>query len=260
MADPGTDTDARVNGQPEIREHVRELAEGWEHREEDISRLLDRAAASLAEEANHELRQILTMVFTQLELAAHRSPGPGAQLDEDTLVRLADAVDRGAFIARSYLDRREIAKALIHLDLEPLALEALFDRYFELEAPDPAGALVVVETDPVEVHADHEKLYRVVSFLVSLLSRLAPEGAELRIEIEDADGTARCFVGVAPCPVAREALMAKLTDRLTIDDLEIDVPYARAIIERHGGVVFVDDRPEGHLGYGFELPTLEDTS
>lgn len=254
---PGRPIEGSPPGVGDVHEHVRRLAQGWDHREEDISRLLDRAAASLAQEANHELRQILTMVFTQLELAAHSTPGAGAQLDEDTLARLTDAVDRGANVVETYLDRREIAKALIQLDREPLDLQRLASRYFEVEPLDPSDERIEIDADPVHVRADREKLYRVFSFLASSLWRVSPDGGRLRVEIEDGDGTARCFVGVEPCPVDREALMARLVEQLTIDELKIDVPYARAIIERHGGIVFVDDRDEGHLGYGFELPALE---
>lgn len=250
--------DAPASGPDDaVRHRIEELARAWDHRAEDVSRLLDRAAGSLAEDANHELRQIFTMMHTQLELAAHRSTGGHAQLDEETLDEVLAAIERGTHVVERYLDRREIAKSLIQLQLEPLDLRTLLDRLFELEPLDPEDDRVRVVADPVRVRADREKLYRVVSFLVTALWRTAPEQGRLTVRIEEAGAQARCFIGIDPCPLEREELMERLVARLTIDDLQIDVPYARAIIERHGGVVFVDDREPGFLGYGFELPVLE---
>lgn len=233
---------------------VRDLTRRWDHRSQEMEDLLDRLCGSLAERANHELRQILTVVLTELELASLRSQGPGARLDAHTLDQLLDALDRGTRVAETLLNRRRIAKLLIHLDREPVDLESLLVNLLALEGHDDEGDRLELATEPVTVRADREKLVRVLRHLVGVVEGARAPGGRLRIEVEPRGDQAAGHLGCRPSQVDRQALVEKLDGTLDIEEIGIDVPYARAVIERHGGKLFVDRREPGLLGYAFELP------
>lgn len=244
LPDPGSD----------VEERIREVAREWDHRDEDIGRLLDRVTNRLVDHANHELLQTLTTISTRLELAARRTPDDGAQLDPDTLDELLSAVERATDITHAYLDRRQVARSLIRLHRSPVDLGAKVDRLLEVESIPADTEQVHVHTEPVEVEADEEKLSCVLDFLVSTYWRMASPDGRMAVEVRSIPDGARCFVGVDPCPVGRKQLVERLVEPLSIEAYEIDVPYARAIIERHGGLVYVASRDQGFLGYEFELP------
>lgn len=232
---------------------IRALTGGWDHKGDGLDELLDRVCSSLAQEANHELRQILTLLSTELELAQHRSDGDEVVLDADTVDRIQDALHRGTKIVGRYLARNEAAKLMIRLEREPVDVAEIAQTILLREDVDPEAAPVEIELASAPVRADREKLDTALGYLASRFWRARQPGGRFRFEVDATDDEVDGFVGIDPAPMSRGELVEKLEASLDIDALGIDIPYVRAVLERHGGSLYVDRR-EGNLGYGFELP------
>lgn len=238
---------------------IRDLAGGWDHHGDGLDQLLDRVCSNLAQEANHELRQILTLLSTELELAQHRSEGDEVVLDTDAVDRIQDALHRGTQIVGRYLGRSEVAKLMIRLDREHLDLSQVARNVLHRAEVDPDAAPVEIDLDRAPLWADREKLDKGLGYLISRFWRARQPGGRFRFEVDGGPERADGFVGLDPAPMSRGELVEKLEASLDIEALGIDVPYVRAVIERHGGSLYVDRR-QGTLGYGFELPRDEPES
>lgn len=238
----------------ELEDHVRQMAMEWDHRGESIDHMLDRLMASLAETASHDIRQLLARLSTELELAELTTEKPGACLENASLQRLLTTLEQACGLVDSYLDRNAIARAVIQLETEVLDLADLVDRLFDREGLDPADERIEVTTESVVVDVDAEKTYRVLEFLVSSFRRASPPEGRLRVDVRKVQDRAEGFVGIDPAPWEREDLVGKLSERLDITGFEVDVPYIRAVLERHGGLLVVEGREPNFLGYKFVLP------
>lgn len=238
----------------QIRHLVRHVSESWDHRADRLDQLLDRAAAALCEQANHELRQILTMVTTELELAEYRSPDEGrVELEPGTIDRIQEALTRGTEIVSTYLDRNEVAKLLIRIEPRTVNVADLLDDALAREGIEPERMPVTCALDPIEVEADREKLGTALGYLVSELSENRPPGSRLRVEVQSGEGRVEGFLALEPPPMSRGDLVQRIEGSLDIEEIGIDIPYVRAVLERHGGTLFVA-QDDGALGWGFHLP------
>jgi len=231
---------------------ARRMARSWDPAQGDMTDLVDRVASRLADDANHELRQALSALTTELELADHRTDGEGVHLQRETVDKLLDQIDRSIRIVATHLDRSQVAQLLIKVQARPVDLADLTGEAVTRRDLDPQRGSIEADVEPVQVQADPEKLRTALGFLCSRFHAAGSTGT-LHLEVEALEGGAAGFVGYDPPPLSRWALVEELEDPLEIGRMEVDVPYVRAVLERHGGSLFVDSRGDA-VGYGFELP------
>lgn len=241
--DPLTGTPSRK------AEHVVEaVAADWEHRSDDLGRLLDSASAALADRANHELRQVLAQLSTELELL---------QLDLDPaldarLTRMLEAIDRASDLVATHLDRNEVAKLLIHIHPETVDLVPRITRCLD-RAGIPEDT-VQLDVEPAVVTGDEPKLDTVLGYLIERLYRAASPEDTMKIHVASTEDQVEADIIVTPAREAGQDLIGELEEPLDIEAFGVDLPYARAVIERHGGRLYVQRDGEG-LGFGLQLPT-----
>jgi light-regulated signal transduction histidine kinase (bacteriophytochrome) len=254
-----SDTDPSTSTSRGPEQIIRDLAGGWDHHGDELDQLLDRVCSNLAQEANHELRQILTLLSTELELAQHRSESDEVVLDAETVDRVQGALERGTKIVGRYLGRSEVAKLMIRLDREHVDLSQVARDILHRADVDPEAAPIEIELSRAPMWADREKLDEALSYLTRRFWRARQPGGRFRFEVDAGPDRVDGFVGLDPAPMTRGDLVEKLEASLDMEAIGIDVPYVRAVIERHGGSLYVDRR-DGTLGYGSELPRDEPES
>lgn len=229
---------------------VREATMRWDHRREDIGRLLDGACAKLADRANHELRQILTQVSTDLELLGRSLADDHEALDR--IERMLEAIDRATRLTRSHLDRDAVAQLLISIDPEPLDLADVLSA----QVP-PAAARhqpIEVEIDGGLVVGDREKLTGALGYMLERARREATPDQVLHVRLQDDGDAVEGLVGLEPGAGSARGLVEELDQPLEIEAAVLDLPFVRAVIERHGGTVFAERFGDDGLGLGFRLP------
>lgn len=227
---------------------VREVEARWDHLEGDLDRLLDQATATLADHANHELRQILAQVGTEAELLSRSVTDQSAHERVDRILR---AVERATAIVGSHLDRHEIAKLMIRLDRDDVDLATMVEDSIRRAAIDPSRVDADVRTSLIE--GDRKKLGAALDHLVQRFAFEAQPGQRLHIRLRPVEAHVEGSIGLDPAPDLGHVLIRDLEEPLEISEAGVDLPYARTVIERHGGALYVDRFGEGR-GYGFRLP------
>lgn len=195
----------------------------------------------------------------------------GPALSAARLDRLADAVDRAASVVDVFLDRNHAAKLLIRLRRERFDLVDALEQHLLVTGQTDGPAPIRFEAEgPAEIHGDPEKLMDVLVHLVHYMRRSAGEDgilvrltAAARSASEEAQGpktgeeraeAVEGFIGVRSGRISAEELMEELSEPLRFDQMRISIPFARAVMERHGGTVFVARPDEETVGLGFVLP------
>lgn len=229
---------------------VREVSMRWDHRQEDLGRLLDGACAKLADRANHELRQILTQVSTDLELLGRALPED--RKAHERIDRMLEAIGRATRLAESHLDRDAIAQLLITIDREPIDLADLISAQLPLALSGDHDAKIDVE--PAKVLGDREKLSSSLGYLLETAHRQAGPGQRLHVQLNSGPEGVEGLIGLEPGNGSARALVEELDKPLDIEEALLDLAYVRAVVERHGGTLFAKRFGEDGLGLGFVLP------
>lgn len=230
----------------------------WEHSpHQDLRSLVHEVQSAFAEEANHELRQALFQLSAQLELALVKGRGGQASLATEQITKLLGAVGRATSAVETYLDRGEAAKMVIELtydafDIGTSLMDLLrWNGFLE----DPAN--VEAHVDPFVIQGDKDHLMDILGHMASrfFLLRRAPE--RVLITLIDQRDHVEGFFGLAGSRLTAQDLMAEFDKVLEMDDMQIDMPYSRALIERHGGTIYVAAGPDRASGFGFTIPARQ---
>lgn len=261
MATAAEDTWPRPHGPepPKARalNVVREVLEAWQGglgQADEMMILRDRISSELAGQANHELRQLLAELSVQTELARQLAHDGAAKDVEGRLERMMGTIDRARELIEAYLDPSEAAKLMLRIKPEPVALDEAWQQAIERFLPVGPQVHLEVNLDPVTVQADRAKLIDGLTFLVRWAH--GTSGTDHTVEVSlRSDGTdATGFVGSTDPSLKAHELLETLSRPLDLADARIDLPYTRAVIERHGGRLSVERSPSGALGFGFRLP------
>lgn len=218
---------------------------------DDPGRLTDALHTALVAEANLELRQILTHLSGQLELALHQIQTGKAGMKEARVNSMIGSVERASALVDVFLDRAAAARLLIELEPEE------FDLSEEVEAfvyERRMGDEIVLNIEPTPVLADRLKVTEVVTHLVTRFYFAARNQEKAVVSLRVVDDHVEGFAGLSPSHLRTEELMNEISAPFSVEDIGIDVPYARAVLERHGGTLFVGSGGDAGVGFGFTLP------
>lgn len=219
----------------------------------DVSKLATAAYSSLMEETNWQLRQILTQIHTEVDLGLDEGEG----LSRERAERVLQAVDRATTVVDACLDRNEITKRFIRLTPEPFDLGQAMRSYLEHNGFLEEGETVRFPVEPAPIEGDRIRLVNALGYLFDRFYQVAEPGETVVGDLRWEEDEIRGFVGLDPSHLSADVLIEDLSKPLVVEDLRFDVPLARAIVERHGGLVFVDQRGETATGFGFTLPALD---
>lgn len=220
---------------------------------DDVRGLTDAVHCALVDEANLELRQILAQLSGQLELANARIAKGQPALTPEKIESLLLAVERGSGLMEVFLDRSAAAKMVIRIDAESFDLAEAFQGYLDAQG---LGDRVDATLLPCPIIADKPKLLDALGHLITRFFFAAKGQERVLLQASVVDDRVEGFIGLSPSHLAPEQLIEEMRVPLAIEDVGIDVGYARAIVERHGGVLFVATAGEHSAGFGFHLPLL----
>lgn len=220
---------------------------------DDVRGLADAVYCALVDEANLELRQILAQVSGQLELAQGRASRGLPTMSPEKIGSLLSAVDRASTLMDVFLDRSSAAKLIIRIDAEAFDLSDAFGEYLTAHGIQERLDVVLA---PAPVIADRPKLMDALGHLVTRFYFAARPHERVLLQCAQVEDRVEGFIGLSPSHLNPEQLMEEMRLPLAIEDVGIDVSYARAIVERHGGVLFVATAGEHSAGFGFHLPLM----
>jgi signal transduction histidine kinase len=230
--------------------------------------------------AGHEIRNPLAVVKSSVQLAGRllaRSVSQGeGKADQYTqaverahelLLRVDQQLTRvdrlvDVLLDVSRLRTRLLEPQLERCDVRHIVVEAVADqqlawptRTIVLEAPDHA---------PVEVFAEPERIGQVVTNYLTNALKYAPPDKPVRVSLEVGDGEARVYVRDEGPGLAAEEHQ-RIWDRFqqapgikqqpgAKAGLGLGLYLRRAIVEQHGGRVWLDSSPGHGSTFWFALP------
>jgi len=231
----------------------------------ELNRLLARLQAAFAvqrafiSDAAHELRSPLTALRLQLQLL-DRAPDAAARTEARE--RLGAAVERAIHLVEQLLtlarsDPQESGGRFEPVDLGAVAAQGITDTH----------ALAIVrnidlglEAEPgTTVRGDPEALRTLIRNLVDNAVRYTPSGGSVRVHSRNAGDRAVLEVtdtGPGIPPAERERVFDRFYRRAAVQEsgTGLGLAIVRAIAERHGARVALDEAPGGGLKVIVDFP------
>lgn len=247
-----TDDRSLQNYQTRAETIAREVTERWRATDpEDIRSLTDAVYNALVEEANLELRQILASLGGQLELAMGRVARDKPAFTLDKLAQLRGSVARASTLMEVFLDRASASKLIIQIEPEQFDLSKDLETFVTQRA---LGDVVQMALEPCPVEADRQKLVETVGHLITRFYFAARPHERVLLSVRVNGNAVEGFVGLSPSHLRLEELMEEIRLPLSVEDIGVDIAYARAVLDRHGGTLFVGTAGDASAGFGFTLP------
>jgi two-component system OmpR family sensor kinase len=238
---------------------IRQLAESFNHMLDRLEGAFGQQRAFVSD-ASHELRTPLTAIRGQIEVLAR---APHATPDEvaATAEIVTREVERMERLVEDMLLLAQTDEGLAHnpkpLEVGPLLPEALAgvlrgaDRRLEL-ARSPEGTVI----------ADGDRITQVIRNLVRNAIEHTSAGGSIRVAAAASDGRLRISVeddGPGIPPRQRDRIFARFYRAESSRDRSaggsgLGLAIARAIVEAHGGRIWVGEAPSGGARVTFELP------
>ena len=220
----------------------------------------DRARQELLANVSHELRTPLSSILTgSTALLARGDLAPA----RDELGSIAAEARRLGRLVGDMLDMARIEGGALDLHREPVevaeAVEAAIDR---LHRHSPARTVRwdAARASGVRVLADWDRLAQVLDNLVGNADRLSPPQTPIGVDVTTAeDAVVIAVVDAGPGVPAemRERIFERFVRGEGGGDAPgtgLGLPIVRALVEAHGGRVWIEDPPGGGARFAFTLP------
>ena len=211
-------------------------------------------------DASHELRTPLTAIRGQVEVLAREQRPEAAEVRRVGGVVLEE-VSRIERLVDDLLEFSRLEEEAA-LRLEPVAVEPFLRR---LAAEAPGGDVTLGELPSGTVRADPERLTQVVRNLLDNAGRHA--GRSGRVELSATAHGERLTIrvdddGPGIPPAERERVFDRFHRSETARDRDsggsgLGLAICRAIVDLHGGSIWVEASPLGGARVAFEVPGFE---
>jgi two-component system, OmpR family, phosphate regulon sensor histidine kinase PhoR len=253
----GRDVFVSVSAAPVVGSGQRGLAVAV-LRDVSATRRLDEMRDEFLATAAHEFKTPLAVIKAYAQLLQKREPAEAQPLlviqrQVDRLSRLVqDLLDTSRLRLDPGEERRE------HFDLSALAVEVVG----RARSGAPDHALTVAVDGPAPVHADRERIARVLTSLVDNGVRFSPGGGAVAARVSRSDGEVTVSVedhglGIAPDRQARIFERYYRAHAGTPEDyggLGLGLDVSREIVARHGGRMWFESEAGRGSTFHFSLP------
>lgn len=210
--------------------------------------------------ASHELKTPVTSLKASLQLL-DRSPEPHSERNRLLVSQANKGINRISLIiddllnaGKTYSDQLEFRKTTFNL--YELAQE-ICDQY----APSETQTVTLIGDKRLTIHADSERIGRVLTNLISNAIKYAPGSMEIKVELQDDAAFVKVSVTDKGPGISKEKVPL-LFDRYYQADnqqaqysgLGLGLFICANIIRKHGGEIGVDSVPGDGSTFWFTLP------
>ncbi len=232
------------------------------------SRKIERMKNEFISTVSHELRTPLTSIRGSLGLIA--GGAVGAIPDKvKALVEIAcNNSDRLVRLINDILDIEKINSGKMTFDITPQPLMPIIEQALVANQAYAAPLSVRLELTQgmpeANVAVDSDRLQQVLTNLLSNAAKFSPKGGTVEISVTRREGVVRVAVtdhGPGIPVEFQDRIFDKFAQADGSDQRQkggtgLGLSITRAIVEKHGGIVSYDSRPDHGATFYFELPLL----
>jgi two-component system NtrC family sensor kinase len=234
---------------------------------QDVTHLkeLDRLRSEFVTAVSHDMRTPLTSVQGYIDLLAKAGPineKQGRFLDrmETSLKNITDLID-------DLLNIRRI-EAELDLEMEPCDLRSVIDEVVQRTRPyaDQKDQELDWEkpSSPLRVHCNPRRMAQAVENLVTNAIKYSSSGGRVAVTAREDDGHVVVSVSDEGIGISSDEQL-RIFDRFYRGKAEevagvpgtgLGLSIVKAVIDKHGGRVWVDSQPGAGSTFSFVLPAL----
>ncbi len=224
---------------------------------------LNKAKSDFFSSISHELRTPLTSIKGAADLM-HRKEGTCEPVYLDIIKRNTEHLMRSVL---DFLDYSRIEAGQFDLKMKEECLnEVLKEAICSQQVEAAARSLVLRAEAKQEIRFpfDHERLYQVLSNILSNAVRYSPDGGEIVVAAQVKDGSVSVSIsdqGPGIDPRFHEAIFKKFFQVPDDDDAPlhkgsagIGLAICKGIVEAHGGRIWVESCPGSGSTFVFSIP------
>ena len=233
-------------------------AEAYEREHEAAQKLkeLSDLKSDFVSKVSHELRTPLTSIMGAADNLLDGIAGPLDERPRTYLLRVKENSDRLLRLINELLDLAKIESGKEEIRTARFQLDALIRDTLETLKPlaeEHGVRLAALDLSPVAVHADRDKISRVLMNLVHNGIKFTPSGGHVEIHARDTDGSVRlevCDSGVGIPATEIDRIFDKFHQVRRAPGRSgagsgLGLAISRQLIEMHGGKLTVRSDP-GH--------------
>jgi PAS domain S-box-containing protein len=212
---------------------------------------------------SHELKTPVALIKGYVGTLRREDANWDREIVKDSLAVIEEEADRLTGLIENLLDASRLQAGGLSITLTEVALKVIADRIAKRFQTQSSIHHIVVEfpEDFPSVSADETRLEQVLSNLVSNAIKYSPQGGEIRIHGQVRPAQVIICVsdegpGVAPddIPHIFDRFYRSSNAKRTTKGAGLGLYLARAVIEAHGGRIWVDPRPGDGARICFTIP------
>jgi signal transduction histidine kinase len=248
-----------------VAERTRDLAVANERLQE-----LDRLKSDFVSNVSHELRTPLTAIKGAVDLVLREVAGPLTEKQMHYLTRVSSNTQHLAGLINDLLDLSKIESGRIEVNSSRVSLGRLAHEVLETLRPVAAEKVIALEASMIEpsilVWADRDKINQVLMNLIGNAIKFTPAQGRVTISASR-NGHESVRVSVADTgpgiPAEKRAsIFDKFYQIAQRGDAKpkgtgLGLAICKALVELHGGKIWVESEPSGGSIFYFTLPAAK---
>jgi len=248
-----------------VGERTHELAVANERLKE-----LDRMKSDFVSHVSHELRTPLTAIKGAVDLILREVAGPLTEKQIHYLTRVRSNTQHLAGLINDLLDLSKIESGRIEVKSSRVSLGGLVHEAVEALRPVAAEKVIALEATLREpsilVWADRDKINQVLTNLIGNAIKFTPVQGRVTVSASRNGGesvqVSVSDTGPGVPPGEKEKIFAKFYQIAKVNGENskgtgLGLAISKALVELHGGKIWVESEPGRGSTFSFTLPVLD---
>jgi signal transduction histidine kinase len=231
----------------------------------DITRFreADELKSTFISVVSHELKTPVALIKGYVSTLRREDASWDREVVKDSLEVIEEEADRLTELIENLLDASRLQAGALSINLTDLALDALVGRVADRFKTQTHTHTIVVDF-PAQfplILGDEDRLEQVLSNLISNAIKYSPEGGEIRITGQILpEQVVICVSDQGPgiaagdIPYVFDRFYRASDASRTTKGAGLGLYLARAVVEAHGGRIWVDPKPGAGARICFSLP------
>lgn len=212
---------------------------------------------------SHELKTPVALIKGYVSTLRREDAQWDSSIIQDGLAVIEEEADRLTELIENLLDATRLQAGVLSMNLSDLALNTLIEKIAQKFQTQTTQHSIIVDLpdDLPVVMADENRISQLISNLISNAIKYSPEGGDIRISGQTRSDKVIICVSDEGCGISPEDIPHVFDRFYRSEDAKkktkgagLGLYLARAVVEAHGGQIWVDPKAEKGTRICFSLP------